>query len=282
MTPRPRRLLLLCGLVPTLVAAALSLWRPPLLAHLEFSVYDAMVRSAPTRPPDARVVVVDVDERSLAAIGQWPWRRDLVAELITRLRDEGATTVALDVVFAEADRYEREASGTDAALAAALRRGGVVLGYAMRFDGDRDAATDCVRHPLSLAMIHPDDTGESPLFRATGAVCSLPELTAATTASGFLNAAPDPDGILRRVPLALELDGRVFPSLALAAVASATGARPVALRIANANATSLVLSRQPGSASAEPAHVPLDGAGNLLVRYRGEKRTFPYVSAADT
>ena len=74
------------------------------------------------------------------------------------------------------------------------------------------------------------------------------------------------------MPLLAELDGRVYPGLALAAVAAATGARDMALRIANVNASVLTIDNRA---------VPLDGKGNLLLRYRGKKRTFPYFSAAD-
>ena len=98
--------------MPTLVVAVLSLYRPPFLANLESSVYDTLLRSARSHPPDSRIVIVDVDERSLSAIGQWPWRRDVIGDLIARLRDLGASTVALDIIFAESDRYE----GTGAAL----------------------------------------------------------------------------------------------------------------------------------------------------------------------
>src|SRR5207245_9318101 len=94
----------------------------------------------------------------------------------------------------------------------------------------------------------------------------------AVVTSGFLNAAPDSDGILRRVPLLVELDGRVYPGLALAAVVAATGVRDIALRIANVNASVLAIDNRT---------VPVDGQGNLLLRYRGKKRTFPYFSAAD-
>jgi adenylate cyclase len=97
-------------------------------------------------------------------------------------------------------------------------------------------------------------------------------LAEAAALSGFLNAAPDSDGILRRVPLLAELDGRVYPGLALAAVAAATGARDMALRIANVNASVLTIDNRT---------VPVDGKSNLLLRYRGKKRTFPYFSAAD-
>ena len=272
---RPRQLACLSGLVPTIVVAVLSVYRPPYLANLESSVYDTLLRAAPVHRPDSRIVIVDIDERSLSAVGQWPWRRDVIGALIARLRDLGASTVALDIVFAESDRFERTGAGTstDAALADTLRAGRVVLGYALTFDDTRNGPSECAQHPVALAIIRPrDEQGHDPFFRATGAICSLPILTQAAGASGFLNAAPDPDGLLRRVPLLLEFDGRIYPSLALAAVAAISRARDVALRVLNVNAAALML---------DGLTVPLDGRSNLLVRYRGAKRTFPYVSAAD-
>ncbi len=277
MSFRPRRRVLLCGMAPILVTAILSLTRPAFLSNLEYAVYDWMVRAIPTRIPDKQVVIVDVDERSLATIGQWPWRRDLIGRLISRLRDLGASVVALDVVFAEADRYEGTGPNPDAMLAETLRGGKVILGYALTFDRVPIGSGTCLQHPVGLAMIHrgddhPDDRAGAPFFHATGAICSLPVLTAAAGASGFLNAAPDPDGLLRRVPLLVEYDGRVYPALALAATVAITGIRDIALRTENVNTMSLILDNR---------EVPLDGKSNLLLRYRGPKRSFRYVSAAD-
>jgi CHASE2 domain-containing sensor protein len=273
MTARSRAFVVLCGLVPTVAAALLCLYRPPIFANLELGVYDALLRATPKRPPDARIAIVDVDERSLTAVGQWPWRRDVIGGLIARLRELGAATIALDMIFAESDRFQNSGTDTDAELAETLRSGKVVLGYALTFDKAAARASACVQHPIGLAIIRRgDDQGEDPFFQATGSICSLPVLTHAAGASGFLNAAPDPDGILRRVPLLLELDGRVYPALSLAAVVSATRPRDIALEIANVNTLSLVLDRR---------RIPLDGKSNLLMRYRGAKRAFPYVSAAD-
>jgi CHASE2 domain-containing sensor protein len=272
MTLNPRRLVLLCGLVPTLAVALLSLARPAALTHIEYGVYDRLVRAIGTREPSGRVAIVDVDERSLSAIGQWPWRRDTVAELLSRIRDLGAPTIGVDVIFAETDRRGGEDSEPDAALAKTLSEGRVVLGYAMRFDGQADAGAACAPPPLGLSIVQAAGSDDDPFFRATGAICSLPELTQAAGAQGFLNAAPDSDGILRRVPLMVRHGDGAYPSLALATVAAMTGTRDVALRAENANTSTLMLSGQ---------RVALDGKSNLLVRYRGKKRTFRYVSAAD-
>ena len=274
MNSRFRRTVMMCGLVPTVVVAVLSLYRPPVLNSFDFGVYDTLSRALPTRIPSDRIVIVDVDERSLASVGQWPWRRDVMGQLIDKLRDAGASVIALDVVFAERDRYDAGGVSPDDALAETLRKGQVVLGYAMTFDGTHQAPRSCVQHPVGVAIVHPSyDQSGDPFFHATGAVCNLESLSGAAGASGFLNAAPDPDGILRRVPMLVEFDGRIFPSLSLAAVSAFTGAKPLAVRVSNVNSSTLVLGGN--------RQVTLDGKSNLLVRYRGQKRTFPYASAVD-
>jgi HD-GYP domain-containing protein (c-di-GMP phosphodiesterase class II) len=282
--PTRRVLVFLCGVVPVFLAAVLAIFRPAFLARIDDTVYDTVTRSARLHPRADRVVIVDVDERSLSTIGQWPWRRDVIARLVDRLRAMGASTIALDVIFAEPDRYERPAvperrssksppRSSDDLLAQTLRGGRVVLGYALTFDAAASARRACELHPIGLAIVHPrEEVDVAPFFRATGAVCSLPALSQAAGVSGFLNAAPDSDGILRRVPLVAELDGRVYPSLALEAVGAVIGTRDLVLRVSNVNASSLMIG---------DLVVPVDGKSNLLLRYRGKKKTFPYVSAAD-
>jgi HD-GYP domain-containing protein (c-di-GMP phosphodiesterase class II) len=273
MSSRYRRILLLCGLVPTLTAAVLSITRPASLSNLEYSVYDTLVRWTPTRLPSGKVVIVDVDEKSLASVGQWPWRRDVISRLIDVLRDRGAATVALDIMFAESERYEGSGRSPDAVLSESIRRGGVILGYGLLFEPTHEAPRPCVQHAVGLPIVrNPTVHTDDPFFRATSAVCNIATLTTAATASGFLNAAPDPDGILRRAPLLMQYGDRVYPALSLAAVRSVTDARNLVLRIANVNTSSLALDGQ---------DVPLDGKSNLLLRYRGGRRTFPYVSAVD-
>jgi CHASE2 domain-containing sensor protein len=273
-----RRIVLLCGLAAATLTVAFAVYRPTFLAQLDDRAYDALARSAPVAPADARIAIVDVDERSLSAIGQWPWRRDLIAQLITRVRELGASVVALDVIFAEPDRYETSGrpgveSAADTAFATALAGGHVILGYAFTFDPSQATGADCVLHPVTVPILHPGGTTiDSPVFHASGAICSLPPLARAAGASGFLNAVPDGDGTLRRVPVLIEYQGRIYPSLSLAAMMASTGSKAIALRSANVNTSALILDR---------TEVPLDGRGNLLLRYRGGPRSFRHVSAAD-
>jgi adenylate cyclase len=264
-----RRLILVCGVVPALVVATLAIARPASFVRLDDAVYDYTLRWAGTTRASDRVVIVDIDERSLTQHGQWPWRRDLIARLVGRLQDARASVIGLDIMFPEPDRAGPE---PDRVLAETFERGRVIAGYGLTFDGAASQPNACVLHPLSLAVVQQGDDDEPPYFRATSAVCNLAQLARAAGASGFLNAAPDGDGILRRAPLVAELDGRVYPSLAVAAVTALSGTRDAVMQASTANASTLLIGDR---------SVPLDGKGNLLLRFRGEKKTFPYLSAAD-
>jgi CHASE2 domain-containing sensor protein len=264
----------LWALLPVAGVAILSLYRPAFLAGSERATYDTLLRTTPLRRPDDRVVIVDIDDRSLSTIGQWPWRRDVIGQLVSNIRARGASAIALDVLFAEQERADSSTGATDRQLAEVLSAGRVVLGYALTFDRPAAAPASCLPRPLNTVVIRSGTDDETaPVFQATGSICNLPALTSAADSAGFLNAAPDSDGILRRVPLLLQADGKTYPSLALAAVLTAIGRSPRAvLRIANANTLWLSL---------DDRAVPLDGRSHLLMRYRGAKRTFPYLSAAD-
>ena len=100
---RSRWLVFGCGTIPVLLAALLALYRPVAFAGLDAGVYDTVVRMTSTRQPAGRIVIIDVDERSLAKFGQWPWKRDLIALLVDTLRKDGAAVVALDIMIEARD-----------------------------------------------------------------------------------------------------------------------------------------------------------------------------------
>ncbi len=270
---------------------ALSIWPPPLAVFLEGKIYDSFMRYTHRPPATGSVSVVDLDEASLARLGQWPWPRYRVARLLGKIREAGAAAVGLDMVFAEPDRTSLrslsgeirrdlgadivlkglppEALDTDRALADALAGGPFVLGYQFDFDGVRGES--CVLHPLRGAVRSNGRTGNTAgPFDAPGVICNLPALARAAGASGFFNVTPDPDGVLRRVPLVIRHGGVLYPSLALAVYLRARGG-------------DALLETGPEGIEAmrlDGRSIPLDRRGNLLVNYRGRRRAFPHVSAA--
>ena len=292
-TPRTRWSGIAAGLGFTALVIA-ALWHPPrTLVSLEGRIYDSFLRNAAHRPSGTVPVVVDIDEESLSRYGQWPWPRYRVAQLLQRVRELGASAVALDIVFAEPDRtslpliareIERDlglvvdlgeptgrAADNDRRLAEVLEKGPFVLGYAFDFDPGSGAPLDeCVLHPLALGP--GDRGGAAGLARAPRAACNLPQLARAAGASGFFNVAPDLDGTVRSVPLLIEHRGEVFPSLALAALVRASGAGTVALGGA---------AGAGGRLSVAGREIPFDSRGNMLVRFRGPGRGYRYLSAAD-
>ncbi len=151
--------------------------------------------------------------------------------------------------------------------------GTVVLGYQFLFEEGSDAE-GCLLHPLHVNRLGSDREKEDPeLFTtARNVSCNLKMLSQAAAASGFFNVSPDPDGILRRVPLIIEYKGRFYPSLALATLMRALNMNEVLLKTGNSGAESLWLNQ---------TAIPLTSKGNMLVRFRGKGKTFEYFSAAD-
>ena len=288
--------LIMLGLALAVGVGGLHAFRPHFLAAIESLVYDTLLRSVARPETAGAVVVVDLDEPSLARFGQWPWPRYRLAALLDKLTALGAVSVGVDLVLAEADqsspaqveqRWRREFHAPvqirnlpatlhdhDALLAATLARGPYVLSYGFLYGGIERPATPCLLHPLAAALrVRPGTADPQFSFHhASGVVCSLPPLARAAGMSGFFNAVPDPDGRLRRTPVVLRYQDGLYPSLALATFLRARGLRQVMVTLNPEGIESL----QVGGLT-----VPLDANGNLLLNYRGPRRTFPYISAAD-
>ncbi|MCC7340348.1 MAG: CHASE2 domain-containing protein, partial [Bryobacterales bacterium] len=99
-----RHPLVLIGTAITLAALLLWLIHPAWLTRLDYIAYDAQIRAATPTPLTGNVVIVEIDEASLARYGQWPWPRSVLAGIVNRIRDAGARVIVLDVVFAEPEQ----------------------------------------------------------------------------------------------------------------------------------------------------------------------------------
>jgi len=291
---RNRSRVLLYGILFSLLLFILNLVKPTLSDFLHYRFYDLLL-SANRGESSSVPVIVDIDEKSLKRYGQWPWPRYRIATLLDKLRNLGALSIGLDMLFAEEDRasihsIRKEVSrdfgvelnfrevpanlrDNDQRLAKTLAGGSVVLGYQFLFDEGSDSE-NCLLHPLRVNKLgHDKAERDSPLFiHARSVSCNLKMFSQAAAGSGFFNISPEADGILRRVPLIMEHKDTLYPSLALGTLMKALGVKDILLKTGKNGVNSLYLNE---------TAIPLTSNGGLLIRFRGKGRTFDYVSAAD-
>ena len=242
------RIALGLALVLLTLGHSIRLYQHPLLSHLDAITYDTRLRLTQPGGQDSRVVVVDIDEKSLAEVGRWPWSRDKVSRLVRQLTDHyGVQLVGFDVVFAEPDESSGlrvlERMGTtslkgDAAFLASLASLRVSLDYDGQFAATLKGRPVVLGFYMSNGIpqgalppaVLPAGTfqGRNILFTSwRGYGGNLPAFQAAAPAGGHFNPLVDFDGISRRVPMLVEHGGQYYESLSLAMVRLLLGNVPV-------------------------------------------------------
>jgi adenylate cyclase len=270
-----------------LLLPALIVWpwpgTEPSIRALEDRTGDLVWRLSASGARELRVVLVDIDERSLQEIGPWPWPRDTVADLATRLGAAGVQIQAYDITFAD-DR-----AGDDALRAAWAQQPTVI---AQLFSIVPEVTPAVGR--VAGALATPGCPGFAP--QVLGHYGTAPELLAAQPTVGHITPHFSSDGIVRQLPALVCQAGRAYPTLALAALwraaQPADGARPEQLPPApdwrwDQPHPGSLLERWLAphawlrSASLPSVLVPLDAQGRLRVPYALKRQAFISVSAAD-
>jgi adenylate cyclase len=229
------------GMVITISLAVLMLslyvlrtW-PQIIAPLQNIVFDTYQQMKPRTGGDSAVMVVDVDESSIARLGQWPWPRTTIAELVNKARDSGALAIGFDMAFSEPDRTSprriaqelasRNSGNADLAelsrmlaqmpdndeqFADTIRTMPVVLGF---FNGEGKADSGLVKKP-GVVWLGEDLTRLLPPQR--GVISSLAKLQEAAAGAGAISLAGDrTDEVIREVPLFNAYNGSAWPSLSV-------------------------------------------------------------------
>lgn len=231
-------------------------------------------------PKSQNVVIVDIDEKSLKKYGQWPWSRNTVADLLYALDDAQAGVVGLDIVFAEEDRTSphrfsgylqnstQKLLNYDAVLAGALQTTPVVGGYLFTFEANE------VQNPphIPAVFVAKGMGANTPLLKPRGMILNIAPLQDALYSSGFFNNIPDEGGMIRSVPLVMEYEGAIYPSLALELVRIFKGAERVDVVGDSEGVWHVAL---------QELQIPTDSFGRLNVNFRGGAKYFPYISASD-
>lgn len=288
------RYLLLNGFILTAILAAISVFDPGIYQFMDRKFYDVIFPAAEKGHSALTPVIVDIDDKSLTRFGQWPWPRHRTAKLLDIIGNAGASAVGIDILFAEEDRtslksimrmYSKEfktpfalegipdpLTDNDRMLARSLSKGPFVLGYKFRMNA-RSADAACQPKPFQVAFTTgPEENRTWPLYHARSVTCPLAMLAASAKGAGFINATPDSDGSLRRLPLLIRYGEMFYPSLALAALSLAQDFQQAHLQMENGQISTLRIG---------PHTIPLDPRGNLLLHYRKPSQSFRYFSAAD-
>ena len=172
------------------------------------------------------VVIIDIDEKSLNSLGQWPWPRDKVAEIIKNLSLANVGVIGLDIVFAELDHNSPakifkeynvtniKAPDFDKELNFMVKNTPTILGYQFELTDQKFIKNETLDIPAIIVERNKDVATEF-LIKAKGTILNHHELQASAYSSGFFNNIPDSSGVIRSVPLVIKYNDQIYPSLAL-------------------------------------------------------------------
>ena len=278
----------LLALLLTVLLLGLRLADPTPVETLRLKTFDLYANLFPREGPEQPVVVVDLDEESLAEHGQWPWPRTLVADMLIKLRQAGAVIVGFDIVFAEADRLSpsrfaetlpqldpetrallADMKSNDLVMAEALKVMPSILGQSGYFREIEARRDERPITPAPFAAVGGDPLPY--LIRFPEIVRNIPVLEAAAAGTGMFTLLPEQDGIVRRVPALMRLNDIMLPTLTLEMLRVATGGAPLVIRSDEAGVAAIRLAG---------VNVPTDRHGRIWVHFSRHQPEL-YISAAD-
>ena len=294
------------------LAHASGFLRMEVLQRLDNIIYDARLRATMPQTLDERIVIVDIDEKSLAQFGRWPWGRNKLADLSTELFDnQKIALLGFDVVFAEADessglqRLQQLAQNElrdqsafteklaqlqadldyDKVFAKAIENRPVVLGYYLTSDRD-GGASGVLPQPVMDQKLLQEKPIKFTSWNGYGA--NLEVLANAAPMGGFFNSITEVDGVVRSIPLLAEYKGQFYESLSLAMFRMLIGLPTIEpgfpekeFLSRNYQGLESILLKQGGNTLA----IPVDDRVTTLVPFRGKGGakggSFKYISASD-
>lgn len=269
-----------------------------LTERLDHLGYDLQLRTRVLtnhNPPLSPVAIVDIDDNSLKVEGRWPWPRSKLAELVDELQKQGASVIAFDIFFSEkepniASHVSAELSEKNLlnpALAEVLKKNEplfdedtvfaksmsntnsvLALGFLPRKQTQNEL-------PTPVLTLTPDQQAQLSIIRAQGYISNIPILQQAAKGGGFINIFADNDGIIRRSPLLIAYENKVYPSLSLQAIMSFLGEQ-VSLVTHTYGEEQKIEGVRIGSRV-----IPTDDKSQVLIPFIGRSYTFPYYSATE-
>jgi len=249
--------------------------------NLNNKIVDSFFIYRGEKNPQNNIVIVDIDEKSLKELGQWPWSRDIIAKLLENLDSAGVGIIGLDIVFAEKDNSSPSlvlkklginnivVPDYDEILALSLQNTPTISGY--MFDFQEDTLRGVVPN-ISSIIIQKNFQDIDYLPRAKGIITNIKILQESSFSSGFFNTVPDDDGVVRSVPMLVKYKDTIYPSLSLEILRLIYQTNKIEIYYSEAGISSIQLGE---------LTIPTDRFGRLQVNYFGSSKLFRYISAVD-
>ena len=252
------------------------------LQYFDKKFVDVMFKIRGEKKASDDILIVDIDERSLKELGQWPWQRYKMAKILENLTKAEVGIIGLDIVFAEPDNSSplkvlkelgiktKNPPDFDKILALAIGSSPTIAGYVFGFDKVFTSGTTPQIPAIFIEKNLPQNGNF--LLEASSITLNIPIIQDSAYSSGFFNTFPDNDGIVRSVPLLIKYNDEVFPSLSLEMIRAALGVSKVFINYSQTGIESINIG---------DLTIPTDRHGRLFVNYKGKSKSFSYLSAVD-
>ncbi|MFA7090913.1 MAG: adenylate/guanylate cyclase domain-containing protein [Arcobacteraceae bacterium] len=263
--------------------SALYIFFPQSLESIDNRFRDYMFILRGEIPQNDKVVIVDIDEKSLKQIGQWPWSRDVLSTLLENLTQAGVAIIGFDIVFAEEDRTsphkilnkyhitQKNIPNYDEQFAQTVANTPTILGYQFQLN-DTDFIEEKSPQIPAIFVEKNRSFEQDYVITGKGTILNIPLVQDNSYSSGFFNNVPDESGIIRSVPLVIRYNEQLYPSLAFELLRAALDVKKVVVNYNDLGVQDVTLG---------DITIPTDRYGRIIVNYRGKEKTFKYVSAAD-
>ena len=298
-----RLIVTMASIVMAILLGLVRVADPELVQVLRLKYFDVLQKKYP-RATDGQTysVIVDIDEKSLREVGQWPWPRTVLAELFNKSKSAGMLVLGLDVLFAEKDRTSPELISRDIekrnpeiaellkrlpsnefVAMEAMKKFPIIIGHS-GLDVEGDANRDDINESSVKVFLGKNQNYKDWLISYPGLLANVPEFEKAASGSGTVSVAEEPDGIIRRVPLVSNVAGKVRPTLGLDMIRVAFKGNSIATRTGMNGVEEIIIQTQ----AIGNAAIPTDENGRVWIYYGEpdsskviENKSRYYVSAVD-
>ncbi|MEA3512771.1 MAG: adenylate/guanylate cyclase domain-containing protein [Campylobacterota bacterium] len=270
-------------IITFVAAVGVNVYLHNFVETFDYKIRDYMFVVRGEKPHDDNVIIIDIDEKSINELGQWPWSRNKVSKILENLTLSNIGVIGMDIVFAEEDRsspakvFKEQNISTvgvpdyDEEFNFMVQNTPTILGYQFELTQKNFLHQDSIDIP-AIIIERGKEEGEELLIVAKGNVLNHKKLQDSGYSSGFFNNIPDSSGVIRSVPMVIKYDDQLYPSLALEVIRASMGIDRLYVNYSNLGVENIQLG---------DFIIPTDRYGRFIVNFRGPSHTFKYYSAID-